>query len=123
MTVKDVYKRGISHLPEVESDNADLQKYIVDWVNEMLIETFHVENTIREVNEEPLLEQPQVVSSLNDELEYHYSLVGVAFPYGIAAHAFIDDDNDYRSNKFGQYYVLRVNEAMKYIPKKIVDVY
>lgn len=123
MTVKDVYRRGISHLPEVETDNPDLQKYVVDWVNEMLVETFHVENTIREESGEPLLERPQVVTSMDDELEYHYSLTDVAFPYGIAAHAFIDDDNDYRSNKFGQYYVLRVNEAMKYIPKKIVDVY
>lgn len=123
MTVNDVYKLGISYIPEVPTDNPDLQNYIVGWVNTMLLETFEVENAIREWAGEELLSDPQNVKSMSDEIIYHDSLVKGAFPYGIAANAFIDDDNDYRSNKFGQYYVRGVNAANKYIPKKIIDVY
>ena len=123
MTVREIFERGISHLAENLSDNTELANFAPGWVNEMLVETFHVENSIREKEGRELLLEPQVVKSLGDEVCYHYSLTDVAFPYGIAAQAFTDDDNDYRSNKYGQYYVLRVNEAAKYIPKKITDVY
>ncbi len=123
MTVREVYERGISHLPEVPSDNPDLQNYILNWTNEMLAETFHIENSIRKHYEMELLTEPQVVSSLNDEIEYNWRLVYAAFPYGIAAQAFIDDDNDYRSNKFGQQYVLRCNEAIINEVENIIDCY
>lgn len=89
----------------------------------MLAETFHIENSIRKHYEMELLTEPQVVSSLNDEIEYNWRLVYAAFPYGIAAQAFIDDDNDYRSNKFGQQYVLRCNEAIINEVENIIDCY
>lgn len=123
MTVNEVYERGISHLPEVPNDNPDLKNYILNWVNEMLAETFHIENSIRKYFGTELLTEPQVVNSLDDEIEYNWRLVYTAFPYGIAAQAFIDDDNDYRSNKYGQQYVLRCNEAVINEPERIKDVY
>ena len=123
MTVKEVYERGISHLPEVPSDNPDLQNYVVNWVNEMLAETFHIENSIRKHYGGELLKEPQVVKTLNDDIQYNWRLVFTAFPYGIAAQAFVDDDNDYRSNKYGQQYVLRCNEAVINDFENIVDVY
>ncbi|MBR5202651.1 MAG: hypothetical protein IKW45_05250 [Clostridia bacterium] len=89
----------------------------------MLLETFEVENAIRTWGKEETLLAPQVVKSLDDELVYHESLVRGAFPYGIAANAFIDDENDYRSNKFGQFYTRGVNAANKYIPHKVIDLY
>ena len=123
MTAKEIYELGISYIPEVPSDNPDLQKYVVGWVNMMLLETFEVENSIREWGGEELLVAPQIIKNINDEIIYHESLARGAFPYGIAANAFIDDDNDYRSNKYGQYFVRGVNAANKYIPHKIKDVY
>lgn len=123
MTVREVYEIGISYIPELPSDNPDLQGYIVGWMNMMLLETFEVENSIREWAGEEKLQIPQIVKTLNDELIYHDSLVLGAFPYGIAANAFIDDDNDYRSNKMAQYYVRGVNAANKYIPHAIKDLY
>lgn len=89
----------------------------------MLAETFHVENSIREHEGRELLSEPQVVESLSDEVLYNWRLTYTAFPYGVAAHAFIDDDNDYRSNKFGQQYVLRVNEAAINHVHPIADYY
>lgn len=123
MTVNEIYEIGISYIPESPSDNPDLQKYIVGWVNTMLLESFEVENAIRKWNGEELLSAPQVVKSLSDEVIYHDSLALGAFPYGIAANAFIDDDNDYRSNKFAQYYTRGINAANKYDPHKIIDLY
>ncbi len=89
----------------------------------MLLETFETENAIRKWSGEEELVSPQIVKNLNDVIVYHDSLALGAFPYGIAANAFIDDDNDYRSNKFGQYYVRGVNAANKYDPHKIIDLY
>lgn len=123
MTVKEVYELGVSYLPEVPSDNPDLQQFVVGWVNVMLVETFEVENSIRAWEGGELLTAPQVVKSINDDLVYHESLTVGAFPFGIAANAFVDDDNDYRSNKMGQFYTRGVNAATKYIPHKINDVY
>lgn len=123
MTVKEVYTRGISHLPELPADNPELENFAIGWINELLAETFNVENSIRVHEGRQLLDEPQVVKNLSDEIEYSWRLVYTAFPYGIAAQAFIDDENDYRSNKFGELYVLRVNEALIYSPHKIKDVY
>ena len=89
----------------------------------MLLETFETENAIRKWSGEEELVSPQIVKNLNDVIVYHDSLALGAFPYGIAANAFIDDDNDYRSNKFGQYYVRGVTAANKYDPHKIIDLY
>ena len=123
MTAKEIYEIGISYIPEIPSDNPDLQRYVVGWLNTMMLETFEVENAIRTWNKEELLVAPQIIKNINEEIVYHDSLTLGAFPYGIASYAFIDDDNDYRSNKFGQYYVRGVNAANKYIPHKIIDLY
>lgn len=123
MTVKEMYELGMGFIPEKPSDNPELQGYVIGWTNVMLLETFEAENSIREYFNEEKLKVPQIVKSLNDELIYHDSLVIGAFPYGIASHAFVDDDNDYRSNKMGQFYTRGVNAAMKYIPHNIKDLY
>lgn len=123
MTVNDIYTLGISYIPETPTDNPDLKNFVVGWMNTMLLESFEVENAIRKWSGEELLKAPQVVKSLSDEVIYHDSLALGAFPYGIAANAFIDDDNDYRSNKFGQYYIRGINAANKYDPHKIIDLY
>jgi hypothetical protein len=123
LTAKEIYEIGISYIPEVSSDNPDLQRYVVGWLNTMMLETFEVENAIRKWNNEEPLVAPQVIKNIGEEIVYHDALALGAFPYGIASYAFIDDDNDYRSNKFGQYYVRGVNAANKYIPHKIVDRY
>lgn len=123
MTAREIYEIGISYIPELPSDNPDLQRYVVGWVNTFLLETFEVENSIREWAGEELLSTPQIINTIDDEVIYHESLARGAFPYGIAANAFIDDENDYRSNKFGQYYVRGVNAATKYIPHDIIDIY
>lgn len=123
MTAREIYEIGISYIPELPSDNPDLQKYVVGWMNTFLLETFEDENSIREWAGEEILSAPQVINNIDDEIIYHESLARGAFPYGIAANAFIDDENDYRSNKFGQYYVRGVNAATKYIPHDIIDRY
>ena len=123
MTAREIYEIGISYIPEAPTDNPDLQRYVVGWLNAMMLETFEVENAIREWAKEEKLEYPQIIKSIDEEIVYHDSLALGAFPYGIASYAFIDDDNDYRSNKFGQYYVRGVNASNKYIHHKIVDLY
>lgn len=123
MTVEEIYKRGISFLPEVPNDNPDLKQYAIPWINTALQECLEIENSIRRFYGEEELEEAPVVTSYADEVIYHDGLTRVAFPYFVASNAFIDDDNDYRANIYRTLYQTRANEAMKYTKEIIKDVY
>ena len=66
MTAKEIYEIGISYIPEIPSDNPDLQRYVVGWLNTMMLETFEVENAIRTWNKEELLIAPQIIKNINE---------------------------------------------------------
>lgn len=123
MIVEEIYRQGISLLPEVPNDNPDLRQYAVPWLNIVLQECLDIENSIRRFYGEEELTEAQTVTNLSDEVIYHDSLARVAFPYFIASNAFIDDDNDYRANIYRTLYQTRANEAMKYTKEIIRDVY
>lgn len=123
MTVEEIYKQGISFLPEIPADNPDLKQYAFQWLNTAMQECLEIENSIRRFYGEPELTEAPVVTNYTDEVIYHDSLTRVAFPYFIASNAFIDDDNDYRANIFRTLYQTRANEAMKYTKELVKDVY
>ena len=123
MTALKIYEIGVSYLPEQIADNPDLKRYLIPWMNVILQETFQIENSIRRYKGEEELLEAQVISSETEEIIYHPELAAVAFPFAIAANAFIDDDNDYRANIYRTLYQTRANEAMRYTPQKIKDLY
>lgn len=113
MTVQEVYEAAISMLPEQPADNPELQNYILLWINLLLQEALPTENSIRQFEGERELAAAPVMRNMSEELPYHDAIVRAALPYGMAAFAFIDDDNDYRSNMMRTRFVTALNEAAK----------
>ena len=123
MTGQEVYNLALSFVPELQNEVPDLDDYKIGWVNLAIAEALEAENSIRRFyGEEELLTAPRL-KTLSEEIPYHDSITQTALAYGIAEHAFVDDDNDYRSNKARSKFIVALNEAAKYTVTDIEDCY
>lgn len=123
MTGQEVYNLALSFVPALQSEVPDLDSHKLGWINLAIAEALETENSIRRFyGEEELLTAPRL-SALSEEIPYHDSITQTALAYGVAEHAFVDDDNDYRSNKARSKFVVALNSAAKYTLTDIEDYY
>lgn len=123
MTGQEIYNLALSFVPEMQSEVPDLDSYKVGWMNLAIAEALETENSIRRFyGEEELLTAPRLVV-LSESVPYHDVICQTALPYAVAEHAFVDDDNDYRSNKARTKFIAALNSAAKYTETDIEDCY
>ncbi len=84
MTGKDLYILASSTLYEGENDDLDSKKFSVPFLNILLQEALPVENSIRKAEGAELLGCAPLLSSLDEEIPYHDSILRTALPYGLA---------------------------------------
>lgn len=123
MTGAEVYEAALAIVPELRSEAPDIERYALNWINLVLAECFETENSILFNEGKPLLEKIPSLNSLSDTIPYHDDICRIAIPYGIVEHAFTDDDNDYRANKFRARFVQALKEASFCCFTDVVDVY
>lgn len=122
MTVNDVFTQGLALIQAKPADDTEMTGYAVAWVNQMLAETFDIENSIRRFEGTSELTEPQEVTALTDTLTYNWRLVRAAFPKGIASRALYDEDNSLAENFLMEYYSA-INDAAKVTVGLVTDVY
>lgn len=124
MTVLELFRKGLGQLAEPVEENLKIRdKFMLDWTNIILQEALETENSIRRFNDEPELTKAQKVTSGSDVLTYHDEIVTGAFPYGIAAQAYNDDDNDYRANKYRQMFIAGLQSSSKITTTTVKNIY
>jgi hypothetical protein len=124
MTVLELFTLGMGQLAEPVGDNPVIRdRFMVGWTNIVLHEAFDAENSIRRSLEETELTSAQTVTSGADVLTYHDQLLYTALPYGIAVQAYVDDDNDYRANKYRQMFIAGLQDCSKITFGTVEDVY
>lgn len=122
MKVRECYERALGFVPEEASDAA-LENYMTGWTNQLLADTFEVENAIRRAAGEAELLLPPVVSSPEDEIPYHDVLTAKAFPYGMARWIFRDEEDISGSREYYSLYVAAIREAVPYVVGAVRDIY
>lgn len=123
MTGQKVYEMALSFVPELQADTSDLTTYALGWVNLAISEALPTENSIRRFENNTELLSAPVLLNLSGEIDMHEEICMNALPYGVAEHAFIDDDNDYRANKARALFIAGLNSAAKGYVTDIEDVY
>jgi hypothetical protein len=82
-TVKDIYVLGAALIGDHEGDDPDEELFAIPYMNILLQESLGCENSIRAAHGETELTAAPIVTSIEEELEYHDQLVRAAFPYGL----------------------------------------
>lgn len=124
MTVLELFTLGMGQLAEPVDDNPVIRdRFMVGWTNIVLHEALDAENSIRRNLSETELTSAQTVTSSSDVLTYHDQLLYTALPYGIAAQAYTDDDNDYRANKYRQMFISGLEDCSKATYETVEDAY
>jgi len=124
MTVLELFTLGMGQLAEPVDDNPVIRdRFMIGWTNIILHEALDAENSIRRNLAETELTSAQTVTSSSDVLTYHDQLLYSALSYGIAAQAYVDDDNDYRSNKYRQMFISGLEDCSKATYETVEDAY
>lgn len=123
MTVMECYEMAVGFLPEDKSDNAEMQKFMVKWCNQLLVETFANENSYRRAQELPELSEVPKVESQNEEIPYNERLVRAAFPYGMARWVFRENDDIDGSREYYTLYAAAANDSTPVNLAEVQDVY
>ena len=123
MTVMECYEMAVGFLPEDKSDNTEMQKFMVKWCNQLLVETFANENSYRRAEELPELSEVPKVESQNEEIPYNERLVRAAFPYGMARWVFRENDDIDGSREYYTLYAAAANDSTPVNLAEVQDVY
>lgn len=97
MTGNEIYKMAIAFLYEDSGKNPKVQNYSVSFLNRMLAEAFRTENSIREQEGTEQLKKIPFLKDLSEDVPYHDEITRSAFVYGIAAHMYAEEQDNYRA--------------------------
>lgn len=122
MTADQIYTAAIAFISEKPQGN-ETKGFALHWLSSLLCEALPYENAIREGRGEALLPTAPLLTSWEEEIGYHDSIVRIALPFGLAAYLFTDDDNDYRSQDFRGRFINALREATPGVVGEIGDVY
>lgn len=123
MTAQQIFEFASSFLYERDGDDADSKHFSLGFLNVLLQEALSVENSIREHNGQTVLTEAPLLSSLSATVPYADSITRIAFPYGLAANFYAEAMNTFQAENYRAKYVSALNEARKYTPESIVNVY
>lgn len=101
MTANEIFDSVIALMFSEEVDKTDYQTNFIAHLNMKLAETFYPNNSIRKAKGKEPLEEPPIITSLDDEVEYENEITRSLLPLGISGDLYVEDDdtgitNDYR---------------------------
>ena len=114
MKAHKIYEIASGFLYEKDGEDADSKFHAVEFINTLLAETFDCENSIRKFRDLPLLTEPPMLESLQDEVPYQYDLTRTALPYGLAAIFFAEAMDNYHEALYRNKYNVAVDAAHKF---------
>lgn len=114
MTGQQIYELASAFLYEKDGEDADSKFHAVNFLNNLMAETFCCENSIREYKGKELLDEPPFISSLDETIPYQFELTRTALPYGLAAIYFAEAMDNYHEALYRNKYSLAVEEAHKF---------
>ena len=123
MTVQNIYEIALSFDATTTAQDNSLAPHVLNWLNVALLDTLHVENTLRHFEERELLTAAPMLQSMDEEVPYHDLLVRNAFPYFIASQILKDDDNNTWASRYYDMYVNAVAEASLMLPQDEFDLH
>lgn len=91
MTADALFDRVLTLIFSDRTDKGDLEESYLSCLNLVLAECFDQENAMRERDGLEPLESPPVLSSTEQEIDYHWRLLAV-IPYGVAGLLYAEDE-------------------------------
>ena len=101
MTADQIFTNVIALMFAEESDKADYRANFLANLNMKLEETFSCNNSIRLKKGKEPLEEPPIITDLQQEVGYEFEVERSLLALGVAGDLYVDDDetgisNDYR---------------------------
>ena len=101
MTADQIFTNAIALMFAEESDKADYRANFLANLNMKLEETFSCNNSIRLKKGKEPLEEPPIITDLQQEVGYEFEVERSLLALGVAGDLYVDDDetgisNDYR---------------------------
>lgn len=122
MTAQQIFTDTMALLATPESDSGDYRRFAAASLSVVLAEVFDVNNSVRAKRGKPLLDEPQRIGSLEDEVEIEPLVVNRALLYGLASRLIADDDLQ-RAVYFHNLFAAGLSDCMKTVASGIIDVY
>lgn len=119
MTGQQIYELASAFLYERDGEDDDNKFHAINFINNLMAETFSCENSIREFKGKELLDEPPLITSLSEEVPYQYELTRTAIPFGLAAIYFAEGMDNYHEALYRNKYALAVEDAHKLNPGKV----
>lgn len=85
MTGFDIYTRASATMFVDTGKSVQDEQFTVRYLNTLLQETLPVENNLREYYGEDKLSSAQVITNLDETINYHDEILAGALPYALAA--------------------------------------
>lgn len=124
MTAREIFALGYGMIPMTAEDVEDYEDAtVLGWLNVLLAEALDTENSIRAFEGRPELAAAPVLEGMDEEVPYADSICRRAFPYGLAAWLWTDEDEEYRVQDYRGRYVSGLAECGKAVQGSVVDVY
>lgn len=114
MKAQKIYEIASGFLYERDGEDTDSKFFSVEFINTLLAETFDCENSIRRFRNLPLLSEPPMLESLQEEVPYQYDLTRTALPYGLCAIFFAEAMDNYHEALYRNKYNVAVDAAHKF---------
>ena len=87
--------------------------YVIQFLNQMIVEAFPIENSIRRAEGREGLTTPPLIKDATDDIPYSDSIVRVAFPEGLAARLWKEELDEYTAQTCEMKYRQALNDAQK----------
>lgn len=123
MTAQDIFTLGAALIAETPGEDPDMVKFSPHYLNIILQECLNVENSVRLDEGRELLSEAPFITNMGEVVDYAPQLTRVAIPYALAANYYRENGDNYHEQQYRAEYVSAVNDAVRYIPEVIEDVY
>ena len=123
MTGTEIYKRAAAFAFQSSEDAEDTNEFAAEWLNTILCEALPYENALRRFDGAQELTAAPYIKALDEDINWHDSILSTAVPFAMAAHIWRADDNDYRANMFQQMYVNALSDTQRLYSEDIVQMY
>lgn len=109
MQAQDIFNTAVTLMFGEEVDRPDYQPFWFDTLNYMLAENFNTNNALRKARGKVPLDEPPLVVSMTDDVEYEWEFTRQILPMGCAGYIFMEDDTGIATAYKNKYEAERAN--------------
>lgn len=122
MTAYEIINTGFGLAGESLDSFPDKDLAVI-WLNSTIAECTEAENTIRERNCLPQLDEAGRVISLSEEVDLSHCITHLALPYGVGSYLYSDRGDNYMASIFRNRFITALQNCAKGLEKAVEDVY